>query len=263
MTSYIIKNKLIIIQLLKRDLEAKYKGSLIGVAWSLVIPILLLIIYTFVFSVIFKAKWDIGDQDTENHFAIFLFVGLMVLNFFNEVINKSPTLITQNINFVKKVVFPLDILSVVSVLSALFQFFVSFIVLLVAIIILNGKVNVTIFFVPLVFLPLVILTVGLSWILSSLAVYLRDINPLISITTTLLMFLSPVFYPISAVPLGMQKFIMANPLTFIIEELRSVVIFGYFPNIIGLIFYYIFAILTFFVAYKFFNKIKRGFPDVI
>lgn len=258
------QHRQLIVQMTKREVVGRYKGSVIGLAWSFFNPIFMLAVYTIVFSMIFKARWGVGGADeSKTQFALILFVGMIVLNLFSEVINRAPSLILANVNYVKKVVFPIEILPVISMGAALFHALVSFGVLLIAFVAFNGYLNWTVLYIPIIFLPLIILSLGLSWILASLGVFVRDVGQTIGLLMTLLMFLSPVFYPISAVPLKLQKFIMANPLTFIIEQARAVVIGGYQPSWLGMFLYVVIALLMMWVGYAWFQKTRKGFADVI
>jgi len=194
---------------------------------------------------------------------VVLFVGMIVLNLFSEVINRAPGLILANVNYVKKVVFPIQVLPIVTMGAALFHSFVSLGVLLAAFALFNGYLFWTAVFIPLVLLPIVILTLGLSWLLASLGVFLRDVGQTIGIITTVLMFLSPVFYPITAVPERFRPFIMANPLTFIIEQAREVLIWGHLPNWMGLGIYTIAATMVIWLGFAWFQKTRKGFADVL
>lgn len=217
----------IILQMAKRDVVGRYKGSVMGLLWSFLNPLFMLTVYTFVFSVVFKARWSTGGDESRTQFAIILFVGMIVHGFLSEVVNKAPLIILGNTNYVKKVIFPLETLPVISLFAALFHTCISLCVLLMAFFIFNGYLHWTIVFLPLVFFPLIIFCLGISWILASLGVFLRDVSQTTVIITTVLMFLSPVFFPISALPEKYHIWIMLNPLTFIIEQARTVLIWGY------------------------------------
>lgn len=255
------RNRQLIVQMTKRDVVGRYKGSVMGLAWSFFNPVFMLIVYTFVFSVIFKSRW--GGDESRTLFAVVLFVGMIVLGLFNEVINRAPSLILSNVNYVKKVVFPIEILPVIAMGAALFHSLISLGVLLVAFILFNGYLHWTVIFTPLVLLPLVIVTLGISWMLAAIGVFLRDVGQTIVIITTVLMFLSPVFYPVTAVPERFRPFIMANPLTFIIEQAREVLIWGHTPNWIGLGIYIMVAIVIAWAGYALFQKTRKGFADVL
>ena len=258
------RNRQLIVQMTKREVVGRYQGSALGLAWSLLNPVFMLVVYTFVFSEIFKLRWaGVGSDDSKTQFAVVLFVGMIVLGLFSEVLNRAPGLILSNVNYVKKVVFPIEILPVIAMGAALFHSLISFCVLLTAFALFNGYLHWTVVFFPLVLLPLVILTVGLAWMLASLGVFLRDVGQTIGIITTVLMFLSPVFYPVAAVPEKARPFIMANPLTFIIEQAREVLIWGHLPNSLGLGIYTLAATVVAWAGYAWFQKTRKGFADVL
>jgi len=258
------RNRQLIVQMTKREVVGRYKGSAMGLAWSFFNPVFMLAVYTFVFSEIFKARWGgDGGDDSKTQFAVVLFVGMIVLNLFSEVVNRAPSLILANVNYVKKVVFPLEILPIIAMGAALFHSLISLCVLLATFALFNGYLQWTTVFTPLVLLPLVIITTGFTWILASIGVFLRDVGQTIGIITTVLMFLSPVFYPVTAVPERFRVFIMANPLTFIIEQAREVLIWGHLPNWMGLGIYTLAATVFAWIGYVWFQKTRKGFADVL
>lgn len=255
--------KSLILQMTKREVVGRYKGSTMGLAWSFLNPLFMLIVYTFVFSVVFKARWSVGGDESRTQFAVILFVGMIVHGFFAEVVNRAPQIILGNTNYVKKVVFPLETLPVIGLCAALFHTLISLIVLLCAFFLFNGFLHWTIIFLPLVFLPLVIFCLGLGWILASLGVFIRDVGQTTVIITTVMMFLSPVFFPITALPEKYRVWIMLNPLTFIIEQARAVLIWGHLPNWLGLVIYTAAAALVAWLGFVFFQKTRKGFADVL
>lgn len=257
-------NRQLILQMSKREVVGRYKGSAMGLAWSFLSPVFMLVVYTVVFSEIFKSRWGgIGGDDSKTQFAVVLFVGMIVLSLFSEVLNRAPGLIIANANYVKKVVFPIEILPIIAMTAALFHSLVSTGVLLLAFLLFNGYLHWTVIFIPLVFLPLIILTAGIAWMLCSLGVFLRDVGQTISLLTTVLMFLSPVFYPVTAVPERLRPIIMANPLTFIIEQSREIMIWGHLPDWTGLSIYTFAAIVVAWLGYAWFQKTRKGFADVL
>ena len=259
----LLQHRQLILQMTKREVVGRYKGSIMGLAWSFFHPILMLTVYSFVFSVVFKARWGLGNEESKTHFAVVLFVGLIVHALLAEVLNRAPGLIISNVNYVKKVVFPLEILPVISIGAALFHSLISLVVLLIAVIILEGNLHWTAVLIPLVVLPLVILTLGLAWMLASLGVFIRDIGQTIGIITTVMLFMAPVFYPLSAMPEKYHPFLMANPLTFIIEQAREVLIFGHLPNWSGLGIYMLVASAVAWAGFAGFQKTRKGFADVL
>ena len=257
------RNRQLIAQMTKREVVGRYRGSVLGIAWSFFNPLLMLTIYTFVFSVVFKSRWGINTDETKTQFAIVLFVGMIVHGLFAEVINRAPALITSNVNFVKKVVFPLEILPSVAIGAALFHSLVSLGVLMVAFVLFNGYLNWTAIFIPFVLLPLIILTLGVAWMLASLGVFLRDLGQTTGIITMIMLFFSPIFYPVAALPVKLRPWIMANPLTFIIEQAREVLIWGHLPDWIGLSIYSLVALGVAWAGYAWFQKTRKGFADVL
>jgi len=255
-------NRELIYQMTRREVVGRYKGSSMGLLWSLLNPIFMLVVYSFVFSVVFKARWSGGDE-SHTQFAVVLFVGMIVHALFAEVLNRAPSIILANANYVKKVVFPLEILAVVSLGAAFFHALVSLLVLLVAFAMLNGFIHWTTIFVPLELMPLMILSLGFGWILSSLGVFVRDIEQIIGVFTTILLFLSPVFFPVSAVPEPLRVWLHLNPLTFFIEQTREVLIWGHLPDWQGLVFYFIGASVFAWLGYFWFQKTRKGFADVL
>ena len=257
------RNRQIIAQMTRREVVGRYKGSVLGLTWSFFNPMFMLAVYTFVFSEIFKARWGRDGNESKTLFAVVLFVGMIVQGLFAEVLSRAPSLILSNVNYVKKVVFPIEILPVITVGAALFHSLISLGVLLAAYVLFNGHLQWTVVFTPLVFLPMVVLILGLAWMLASLGVFLRDVGQTIGIVLTVLMFLSPVFYPVTAVPERFRSIIMANPLTFIIEQARDVLIWGHWPNWIGLSIYTVAATAIAWAGYAWFQKTRKGFADVL
>lgn len=259
----LLQHRELILQMTRREVVGRYKGSIMGLAWSFFNPILMLTVYSFVFSVVFKARWGLGEEESRTHFAVVLFVGMIVHGLLAEVLNRAPGLIISNVNYVKKVVFPLEILPVVSMGAALFHSLISLMVLLIALIILDGNLHWTTVFIPLVLLPLVVLSLGLAWMLASLGVFIRDIGQTIGIITTVMLFMAPVFFPLSAMPEKYHPLIMANPLTFIIEQARGVLILGHPPYWSGLGLYMLIASVVAWAGFTWFQKTRKGFADVL
>ena len=258
------RHRQLILQMTRREVIGRYRGSVLGLAWSFFSPVFMLAVYTFVFSEIFKFRWSgLGGDGTRTQFALVLFAGMIVLGLFSEVVNRSPGLIVSYANFVKKVVFPLEVLPVVAMCASLFHTLISLGVLLSASALLAGHVHPTAALIPLVLLPFVILTLGFGWILASLGVFLRDVGHTVAILTTVLLFVSPVFYPLEAVPERFRPIVLANPLTFIIEQGREVLIWGRLPDFVGLGMYSLVAIAVAWAGYACFQRSRRAFADVI
>lgn len=247
----------------KREVIGRYRGSAMGLLWSFFNPVLMLTVYTFVFSVIFKARWGETGSDSKTEFAILLFAGMIVYGLFAECVNRAPSLVLGNVSYVKKVVFPLEILPWVAMGSALFHAIISGLVLLFFFVLIHHAANWTILFLPLLLLPYMLLIMGISWFLAATGVYLRDVGQTTGIVTTVLMFLSPVFYPVSALPETYRPFIHFNPLTFVIEQTRNILIWGKLPDWAGLGIYFIVSLFTATAGFFWFQKTRKGFADVL
>lgn len=256
------RNRDLILALTKREVIGRYRGSFMGILWSFFNPLFMLAVYTFVFSVVFKARWGAGS-DSKTEFALILFTGLIVFNVFSECINRAPGLILANVNYVKKVVFPLEILPWVALGASLFHGLVSLVVWLLAYSIFFGTPHLTALYLPLIIFQLVLFIMGLSWFLASLGVYMRDVSQFIGVITTVLMFMSPVFYSAEALPEAYRGILYINPLTPAIEQARLVLYFGHMPDIQLLLRCLLMSILVALLGFAWFQKTRRGFADVI
>lgn len=256
-------HRVLICQLVRREVTGRYRGSWLGLGWSLASPLVMLAIYTFFFSAVFKARWGMSGTSDRPSFAFFLFVGLIIHGFAAECINRAPSLVLGNTNFVKRVVFPLEVLAVVATGSALFHAAINVAVLLIAQLMLGYSLQWTVVFLPLVLLPLVFISLGLAWLLSSLGVYLRDVGQVTGFITTILLFLSPVFYPVDAMPEPYRDWLLLNPLTFIIEQARAVVLLGELPNMPDLALASSAGLVVAWVGFWWFQRTRNGFADVI
>jgi lipopolysaccharide transport system permease protein len=223
----------------------------------------MLAVYTFVFSYIFKARWGNFDNEGPLGFAINLFAGLIVFNVIAECLTKAPGLIVANPNYVKKVIFPLEILPSIAVGSALFHALTSLVVLAIFQLIAGHTLFLSSLWLPLVWLPLLLGCLAVSWVLSSLGVFLRDIGQFIAVLISMLMFLSPIFYPASALPLQLQPLLAISPITQVIEQTRRVLISGNSPSLAYIIMGCLLSGLAAELGLRFFEKSKRAFADVI
>lgn len=250
-------------QLVRREISGRYRGSVLGLAWSFVNPLLMLLVYSFVFSVVFKARWGGPAEHSQVAFGLILFAGLIVHGLFAEVANRAPHLILENTSYVKRVIFPLEILPWVALGSALFHMGISLLVLLAGQLLLTHSLPWTVLALPLVVAPLALITVGFSWFLSAIGVYLRDIGQGIGLLTTVMLFLSPTFYPLSALPETARTLLYLNPLTFVIEQGRQVLLFGHWPNWGGLLLYLGISLVIAWGGFWWFQRARQGFADVV
>lgn len=258
-----LNNRKLIFQMSKRDVLARYRGSFLGLAWSLLNPLLMLAVYTFFFSVVFKSRWGLSQDSGHDDFAVVFFVGLIVHGLFGECINRAPGLITGNSSYVKKVVFPLDVFPWIALISALFHTSISLILLLTLQLLITGTLPWTVVLFPVVIIPLIFFTLGFSWFLAATAVYVRDIAQMTGMFISVLLFISPVFYPISALPKQWVGLIMLNPLTLIIEESRKVLLWGEMPAWQPLGIDCLVSVFVAWLGFCWFQKIRVGFADVM
>ncbi len=234
-----------------------------GLAWSFFNPLLMLTVYTFVFSVVFKAKWGASLNGSRGEFAVILFAGMIIFNIFSECINRAPNLMIANTNYVKKVVFPLEIIPLIALGNALFHALISFSILLIAQLIIMGEIPWTILALPIVLIPFIAALMGVCWILAAAGVYMRDLSQLMGIATTVLMFTSPLFFPISALPEALQPYLSLNPLAYFIEETRAVIVFGELPSLKNFILASVLSLVVLECGFTFFQKTRKGFADVL
>lgn len=249
-------------ELVRGEIAGRYRGSVLGVLWSLASPLLLLAAFTFVFGTVFQTRWG-GAAAGHGEYALLLFPGILLHGLLAEAITRAPGLVTAVPNYVKKVVFPLEFLPVVAVATALFHALVGFVVLAAALVVLRGALPLTAVALPAIVAPYVMLLLGVAWVLASLGVYLRDIAQVTGLVSMLLMFLSPVLYPVSALPEQYRAWLALNPLTLPLEETRAVLIFGRWPDWSALGVYTAIALAVAAAGYWWFQKSRKGFADVI
>lgn len=248
--------------MIRREVIGRYRGSFLGLLWSFINPVLMLTVYTFVFGFVFKARW--GQSNTDKYeFALVLFTGLIVFNLFSECISRAPGLILGNINYVKKVVFPLEILPWVALGSALFHTGINLLVLLIFLAALGHDFSWTMLYLPVVLLPFLLLIMGLSWFFASTGVFIRDVGQLVGMALTVLMFMSPIFYPLSALPETVSYYLFLNPLTFVIEQVRNILLWNLQPNWNYLAIYSITSLVIAWLGRLWFEKTRNGFADVL
>ncbi|MGE0470212.1 MAG: ABC transporter permease [Nitrospira sp.] len=221
-------NHSLLCSLAMRDIQMRYRGTMLGFLWAAIFPLMMLAVYAFVFGGVFNARW--GNSGGMKDFVLMLYCGLIVHAVFSETLTRSPAAIFSNPSYVKKVVFPLELLTVSHLASAVFNALIGLVLLCLLLLIQYQSIPFTAFYVPLVFAPVLVLIVGLAWFLAAIGVFFRDVGQMIGVIMSVLLFLSPVFYPTSSAPAVAQKLIYLNPLTYPIEELRAVLIFGNQPD---------------------------------
>ena len=256
------RNRSLLLQLWKRDFAARYKNGILGVAWAFINPLLMLALYSFVFVAVFKMRWGAGP-DTKGNFVILLFTGLIVHGFFAEFITRAPLLVSANASYVKKVVFPLELLPFMPLLSALINFCVGMVLVSLLLFYLQGSIPVTILLLPVLVLPYAILILGITYFLSATGVFIRDLAHVVGIVSTVAMFASPVLFPLENVPEAYRMLLYANPLTLIVEQLREIAILGVVPDWRLTLLYAGVAVSIFFLGVSWFQATRKGFADVL
>ncbi len=259
----LLKNRELWWRLTEREVLGRYRGSHLGWTWSFLQPLLMLVVYTFVFSQVFQSRWGTLQNQGSLAFAVNLFAGLIVFNLFAECANRAPGLVLSHPNYVKKVVFPLEILASVALGSAAFHALASLIILLVFELVAFQAIPASILWLPVIWIPLLLGCLGITWLLSSLGVFLRDIGQVVQVVVSMLMFLSPVFFPMSAMPPRWQPLLQLNPLAQVIEQTRRVAIQGEAPElgyvVVGLLLGVVIAEL----GLRLFQKAQGAFADVM
>ena len=251
----------LVLELARREFTGRYQGSFGGVAWSFAQPLFLLAVYTLAFGVIFQARWGFGGGTAD--YTLMLFAGLIVFNAFAECFTRAPALVTANPNFVKKVVFPLEVLPWVMALNAMFHALLGVGVWFLGYAVVHGMPKPAALAFPLVLAAFFPLLLGIGWLLSAVGVVVRDVNQLTAMVAHALLFLTPIFYSIDAVPPLLQPLLLANPLTFAVEQLRLVLYFGQLPSLLGLGTYFLLSVLFAAASLALFRRMRRSFAEMV
>jgi len=257
-----IRWRFLIGQMTRRQIEGRYRGSLLGLLWALFHPLLYLAAFTFVFGVVFGARWGV-DDDGRGGFALTLFAGLIVYWMVNETLSGAPTLVTGSATLVKRVLFPVEILPIVGLLAALFHAAVAALVWVVGHVFLFGAPPATALAAPVVILPLVLAALGGAWVIAGVAVYVRDLGQVVAVGLTLLLFLSPIFYPLEAVPEAYRWMMRLNPLAYGVEWARGALLRGTLPDPLDWLIATAAGWLVAVAGLALFRRLRRGFADVL
>lgn len=250
-------------QLAVREVASRYRQSWLGTLWTVITPLMMLATYTFVFRLIFKLRWGASGTESDLGFALRLYAGLAVFNFFSECVSRAPRLILDQPHLVKKVIFPIEILSWVNALAALTQLGVALALLLLLRLADQGHLPLSAWALPLVWLPMLPLCVGLGWLLSSVGTYVRDVGQIVALAMGLLMFLSPIFFPVQSLPEVVQPWIALNPLALPITLTHTVLLDGHWPNWGAWAAHFAGCLALAWLGAAFFRTARRGFADVV
>lgn len=251
----------LILSLARRELLARYKGSVLGVVWAVVTPVVTIAIFTFIFAGIFGARF--GSRGTQWDYALYIFCGLLPWTMFQETLQQSATTVVANSNLVKRVVFPLETLPVAQTLSSLGTQMFGTVALLIATIIIRQELHATLLWLPVLLLPQILATLGAAWLVASLGVFLRDIAQGLNLLLMAWMFLTPIIYPESMVPERYRPFIDANPFTALVRSYRRIFLEGQAPDWSGVLYFTVFGLVLFVFGYWWFARTRKNFADVI
>ena len=257
-----LAHRSLIWELAKREVMGRYRGASFGMLWSLISPFMLLAVYSFAFGSVMKGRWP-AQGGQEHSFTLVLFIGLIIHGFLSEVVMRGPLLVTGNPSYVKRVIFPLDILPWPMILSALFHLLTNFVVFLALRLAMEHTLDWTVVLFPVVVLPLVILCFGVSWLLAALGVYVRDITQVTSVLSTALLFTSSAVMPMDSVAPALRPLFLLNPLTIIIDQARNVALWHMMPDWTLLGIYMVVSLAVAFLGFTWFVATRRGFADVL
>lgn len=257
------KHRELLWQFTLRNVELRHKGSHLGLIWSFLNPLLMLALYVLVFGYIFGSKFGVLPGETRADYALGVFLGLTVFHFVAEVLGVSPSFIVGNPNFVKKVVFPLEVLPAAGVGAATFHFLVSLILVLLSVMLFGSGLPLSSFWLPVVLLPIVLFCLGISWLISALGVFFRDVGQLMGFLSVATMFASAVFYSAKIIPPAIWFWMRLNPVLLAIEMARAVTLWRQPLNFHHLIYLYVCSVATCWLGHAAFRRMKPAFADVI
>lgn len=263
MVRHVWQHRELIRQFTIREIQGRYRGSFLGIFWSLARPLFLLSVYTFVFGIIFQSRWPQARSDSLAEFAIILFCGLIAFETFSESVNRAPGLIIGVPNYVKKVVFPLEILPISVLGAALFHLLINLTVLVATILLTGGSLYWTFMLLPLVMLPMIFITLGTMWLLASLGVFIRDIGQLLGLLIQAMFFFTPIFYTTETVPEPFRTLVLINPIAPVTENFRRVILWGTLPSMTGLFLWILLTGMVMLIGYAWFMHTRKAFADVV
>lgn len=258
------RHRRLIARLARREIAARYRGSMLGPLWALAAPLATLAIYSFAFGTVMRSRIPSGAGGDEGGapFALVLFVGLVLFQVFAETVSAAPSLVRNNATYVKQIVFPLEILPVVSLVAALFNAAVGTVVLLAFSMVFVGLPPLGALWLPLVFVPAAMFALGAAWFLAGAGVFVRDLAQTVGIVCTALLFTSTTFFALDAVPDRMRPLVALNPTTTLVDAARSALFAGTAPAWGPLLLCVAAALVAMLAGYLFFSRVRPGFADV-
>jgi lipopolysaccharide transport system permease protein len=257
------KQRDLIIQFTKRELEIRHKGSLLGHLWAILSPSMMLGLYLFIFGVIFGGRFGILPNEDFFDYALALFLGLSFFNVIAEAITTSPLLIISQPNFVKKVVFPLEIIPLTKIAASLYYSFLSVALCILLAPFTHGGLHASAFALPLLMLPLAMIALGISWALSAIGVFIRDINHLTGFIATATMYASAIVYSPTKVPMKIWSILKLNPLLLVIDQARHIILWNSTLDYFSLIYIYVISLIILIGGYIIFKYLRPYFAELI
>ncbi|MFP8873464.1 MAG: ABC transporter permease [Myxococcota bacterium] len=258
----LLDSRQVVYYLTRKRIVLRYRGSVLGVVWSFIVPTLTLAIYTLVFGVVLRARWS-SEESSTTEYALLLYLGLCVYWFVSDCVSEAPSLIANHSNYVKKVVFPLDVLPWVSVSDALFHSVIRLLVFVIVFSVLWGLPPWTIVLLPIIWLPVCLWTLGLCWILAAAGVFLRDLREIISLMLIALLFLSPIFYSIDRLPSLARTMVLLNPVALPVIQTRDVAYYGVIPDPWLWLEVAVGSAVFAWVGHAIFSRSRGAFADVV
>ncbi|MDR6095867.1 ABC transporter permease [Stenotrophomonas sp. SORGH_AS_0321] len=253
----------LMLSLTGRDIQKKYKDSVLGALWGVLVPLIMLAIYTVIFSAIFNAKWKGIEVHSKADYAVLLFIGLIVYNIFAESLARAPSAVLGSPNLVKKVVFPLEVLPAVVVMSSLYNAGVACVALVVFLVFSSFGLHWQIVLLPILIVPMIALTLGVTYLFASLGVFFRDIDQLAGLLARILQYLTPVLYPSIIFPDTVGQWMRLSPLAIYVEQIRALIVAGTLPDWGSYLWAVCWSGAILWLGYWWFQRTRRAFADVV
>ena len=255
------RNRKLIHAMVRRDIRARYRGSFMGLYWTVLNPLLLMLTYFFVFGIVLRAR--LGSDPSRAGFALYFLAGMLPWLPFSEAAGRAPWVILEHRNFVKKLVFPVETLPFNLVVAGLVTEGFALLLFLIGLVLLRGTAPLTVFYLPLLLAPQLLFTAGLCWFLAALGVYLRDLGQVIGFILTLWFFLTPICYPLESLPREALPVLSKNPMFVLVQGYRAILLENRPPQWGPLWKLWVVSALAFFGGYAWFYKLRKNFADVI
>ncbi|MCU1324641.1 MAG: Transport permease protein, partial [Bryobacterales bacterium] len=255
------QNRSLIRTLVRRDVMSRYTGSFGGAFWTVLNPLMLMMTYFFVFGIVMNTKFE--NDPSRTGFALYFLAGMLPWLAISEAVGRAPFVLLEHRNFIKKLVFPVETLPVNLVVSGLVTEFFGLLLFLAALFLIRGSLPWTAIYLPFAIIPQILLTAGLAWFLSALAVFVRDLGQVIGYLLTVLMFLTPIFYSEKAVPAAAAGLMMFNPIYVLVRAYRATLLEGRAPDFGALAVLGAASLLVLILGHAWFYKLRKSFPDLI